>query len=127
MTPLQPGALERLIQTLPPEREDPFAHLAELTPEQLIQRRVKISRQLKILEQERQAIDAELTATYSPAELRRGLQAPGGWMIKERSRSTWNYSIETQNGIKDIQKQAQRDGHAKRFTSTYLCLVQEEK
>ena len=30
MTPLAPGALERLLKTLPPEKEDPFPHLENL-------------------------------------------------------------------------------------------------
>ena len=58
MTPLPPGALKHLLATLPPERPEPFPHLAPLTPDQLLQRRVEISGQLKTLEQERKVIDA---------------------------------------------------------------------
>jgi hypothetical protein len=50
MTPLPPGALKHLRTTLPPEDPDPFPHLATLTPDQLMLRRVEISGQLKNLE-----------------------------------------------------------------------------
>ncbi len=66
MTPLPPGAIKHLLETLPPERPDPFPHLANLTPDQLLQRRVEISGQLKTLEQERQAIDVELLEVGFP-------------------------------------------------------------
>jgi hypothetical protein len=126
MTPLPPGALDHLLQTLPPERENPFADLENLTPDQLLTRRVEISGQLKSLEQERQAIDAELLEVFSDPELRFGVRAPGGWILKQRSRSSWDYAPEIRETIKDLQQQAQRDGRAQPMTSTYLCLVQEE-
>lgn len=44
MTPLPPGAIKHRLETLPPERPDPFLHLTNLTPDQLLQRRVEISR-----------------------------------------------------------------------------------
>lgn len=37
----------------PPERPDPFPHLADLSADQLLERRVEIAGQLKTLEQER--------------------------------------------------------------------------
>ena len=126
MTPLPPGALDHLLQTLPPERPDPFPHLGSLTPDQLLQRRVEITGQLKTLEQERKVIDSELVATFSDPELRHGVRAPGGWVLKQRSRTTWDYAPEIRAAVKDLQQQAQRDGRAQPLTSTYLCLVQEE-
>jgi hypothetical protein len=42
-----------------PEHPDPFPHLAVLSTDELLLLRVEISGQLKSLEQERQAIDAE--------------------------------------------------------------------
>jgi len=60
MTPLPPGALKHLLETLPPERPDPFPHLADLSTDELLLRRVEISGHLKTLEQERQVVDAEL-------------------------------------------------------------------
>lgn len=125
MTPLPPGAIEHLLETLPPERPDPFPHLVNLTPDQLLQRRVAISGQLKTLEQERQVIDAELLEVFSDPELRHGISASGGWMLKQRSRTSWDYAPEVRDAIKGLQQQAQRDGRAQPLSSTYLCLVQE--
>jgi len=50
MTPLPPGAIKHLLETLPPERPDPFPHLAVLSTDALLKRRVEISGQLKTLE-----------------------------------------------------------------------------
>ena len=125
MTPLPPGALEHLLKTLPPERPDPFPHLANLSPDELLKRRVMITGQLKTLEQERQAIDAELLEVFSDAELRFGVRAPGGWVLRQRSRTSWEYQAEIRYAIKGLQGQAQRDGRAQPLVSTYLCLTQE--
>jgi hypothetical protein len=125
MTPLPPGALRNLLATLPPERPDPFPHLENLTPDQLLQRRVEVTGQLKTLEQERQAIDAEMLDAFSDAELRFGVRAPGGWVLRQRNRTSWDYDPEIRDAIKGLQQQAQRDGRAQPLTSTYLCLVQE--
>jgi hypothetical protein len=123
--PVDPEALRRVLQTLPPEREDPFPHLADLNPEQLLQRRVEISGQLKTLEQERQVIDANLLEVFSDAELRFGVRAPGGWVLRSRSRTSWDYAPEIRDAIKDLQNQAQRDGRAESLTSVFLLVRQE--
>ena len=125
MTPLPPGALEHLLKTLPPEQEDPFPHLADLSADQLLQRRVEISGHLKTLEQERHAIDANLLDTFTDAELRFGVRAPGGWILRSRSRTSWDYAPEVRDAIKSLQQQAQRDGRAQPLTNTYLVAVQE--
>ena len=125
MTPLPPGALERLLQTLSPERPDPYPHLTDLNPDELLQRRVEITGELKNLEQERQAIDAELLDAVSDSELRFGLRAPGGWVLRSRSRTSWDYPAEIRDAIKTLQQQAQRDGRAQPLVSTYLVAVQE--
>jgi hypothetical protein len=125
MTPLPPGALEHLLKTLPPEREDPFPHLANLTPDALLRRRSRISEISKRLERERQAIDGELMAAFNPAELRQGVRVPDGWILQQRSRTSWDYAPEIRDAIKTLQKQAQRDGRAQPLTSTYLCLTKE--
>ena len=125
MTPLPPGALGQLLRTLPPERENPFPDLEHLTPDQLLQRRVEISGQLKTLEQERKVIDTALMEVFSDPELRDGISAPGGWVLKQRSRTSWDYAPEIRDAIKGLQQQAQRDGRAQPLSSTYLCLVQE--
>jgi hypothetical protein len=126
MTPLPPGALEHLLKTLPPEREDPFPHLEHLNTDQLLQRRVEVTGQIKILEQERQTIDADLQRIFSDSELLRGVRAPGGWVLKQRSRTSWEYPSQLRDAIKTLQQQAQKDGSAQRLSSTYLCLVQEQ-
>ena len=125
MTPLPPGALEHLLKTLPPEREDPFASLSLMSTDALLERRIAISAQLKTLEQERQAIDLELQSTFSDPELRSGVRAPGGWVLRQRSRTSWDYASEVRDVIKSLQQQAQRDGRAQPLVSTYLCLTQE--
>ena len=122
MTPLPPGALEHLLQTLPPERPDPFPHLADLSADQLLQRRVLITGQIKTLEQERQAIDLTLLEVFSDAELRFGVRAPGGWVLRSRSRTSWDYAPEIRDAIKDLQRLAQRDGRAQPLVSTYLLM-----
>jgi hypothetical protein len=124
MTPLPTGALNHLLQTLPPSRPDPFPHLADLNSDQLLQRRVEITTQLKTLEQERHAIDAELLEVFSDAELRFGVRAPGGWVLRSRSRTSWDYDPEIRDAIKGLQQQAQRDGRAQPLMSTYLVAVQ---
>ena len=125
MTPLPPGALEHLLKTLPPEKQDPFPHLANLRSDDLLRRRARIAEIIKRLERERQAIDAELLAAFSPAELRQGVRAPGGWILQQRSRTNWDYDPEVRDAIKGLQRQAQRDGRAQPLSSTYLCLTQQ--
>jgi hypothetical protein len=127
MTPLPPGALEQLLQTLPPERPDPFPHLADLSPDALLQRRVEITGQIKSLEAERQAIDAELSEVFSPAELRSGIRAPGGWVLQQRSRTSWDYAPEVREAIKGLQKQAQRSGKAQKCFGAYLVMLRRER
>ncbi len=122
MTPLPPGALEHLLKTLPPDREDPFPHLGRMTPDALLQRRAEIAGQIKTLEAERQALDAELLDVFSPAELRQGVRAPGGWILSQRSRSSWEYDLDVREAIKTLQTQAQHDGRAQQLTTTYLTL-----
>jgi len=80
---------------------------------------------IKTLEQERHAIDAVLLSTFGDAELRFGVRAPGGCVLKQRSRTSWEYDPEVRDAIKGIQGQAQRDGRAQPLVSTYLCLTQE--
>ncbi|MCP9926395.1 hypothetical protein [Cyanobium sp. CH-040] len=126
MTPINPQDLRKVLEALPKEREDPFPHLAFLTPEGLLQRRVEVSEQLKVLEQERQAIDEELSTTYSPAELRRGIRVPGGCILRQRTRTSWQYAPEIRNVIRAIQKDAQESGEATELRTTYLVLTQED-
>ena len=121
--PISPSDLQRVLKALPPEAPDPFPHLSDLNADQLIQRRVKVTGTIKTLEQERQVIDAELLSTFGDAELRFGVRAPGGWVLKQRSRTSWDYEPEVRDAIKGLQGQAQRDGRAQPLVSTYLLIT----
>lgn len=123
--PISPSDLLRVLKTLPPERPDPFHHLADLAPDALLSRKVRIAQIAKRLEQERHAIDAELLSTFGNAELRFGVRAPSGWVLKQRSRTSWEYDPEVRDAIKGLQGQAQRDGRAQPLMCTYHCLTQE--
>ena len=121
--PIDPADLALLLKTLPKEHPDPFPHLADLNATQLLTRRIWITGQLKVLDQERQVIDSEIQALFGDAELRFGVVAPGGWVIKQRTRTCWEYSPEVRELIRGIQTQAQQDGEAEAKSSTYLCQV----
>ena len=123
--PISPSDLQRVLKALPQEAPDPFPHLADLNADKLIQRRVAVTSTIKTLEQERQVIDAELLSTFGDAELRFGVRAPGGWVLRQRSRTSWEYNPEVRDAIKGLQGQAQRDGRAQPLTSTYLVAVEE--
>ena len=123
--PISPTDLQRVLASLPPERPDPFPHLADLSADALLMRRVEVTGQIKTLEQERQAIDAELLEVFSDPELRHGVRTPGGWVLRSRSRTTWDYAPEIRDAIKDLQRLAQRDGRAQPLVSSYLCLTHE--
>ena len=123
--PISPTDLQRVLASLPPERPDPFPHLLDLSADALLMRRVEVTGEIKTLEQERQAIDAELLEVFSDPELRHGVRAPGGWVLRSRSRTSWDYAPETRDAIKGLQHLAQRDGRAQPLVSSYLCLTQE--
>jgi hypothetical protein len=105
--PISPSDLQRVLKTLPPEAPDPFPHLADLNADQLIKRRVEVTSTIKTLEQERHAIDAVLLSTFGDAELRFGVRAPGGWVLEQRSRTSWDYAPEIRDANKGLQQQAQ--------------------
>ena len=106
-----------------PIQADPFPHLAELSADALLLRRLEIAEMLKRLEQERREIDAELAVTYSDAELRFGVQFGGGWILKQCHRTSWVYDQQTRDAIKAIQQEAQRAGSAWKQTSTFLSIT----
>jgi len=116
--------LERVLKALPPETQDLFPHLANLTAIELLKRRVWISAQLKSLEQERKAIDLEIEETYSIAELKFGIAITGGWIMKSNTRTSWEYTPEVIDEIKAIQRQAQQSGLANEIKTTHLRLIQ---
>ena len=106
-----------------PIKADPFPHLAELSTDALLLRRLEISQMLKRLEEERQAIDSELVETFSEAELRFGIQFGGGLLLTQRQRTSWAYDDQTCAAIKAIQQEAQRAGSAWKQTSTFLSIT----
>ena len=52
-----PGGLEELLKNLPPEQQNPYPHLAELSARSILQRRIEITGQLKLLAAKRQLIE----------------------------------------------------------------------
>jgi len=82
--------------------------------------RVDVTGQIKTLEQEGQAIEAELLELFSDPELRHGVRAPGGWVLRSRPRTRRDYAPDNRDAIKDLQ---QRAGRAQPLVSTYLCLT----
>jgi hypothetical protein len=76
-----------------------------------------------VLEQERQAIDAELLEVFSDAELRHGIRVSDDLLLKQRSRTAWDYAPEIRDVIKELQKQARRDGRAQPHFTHYLVFA----
>lgn len=112
-----------------PIKADCFPHLAELSTDELLLRRLEIAEQIKRLEDERKEIDAELTVTYSDAELRLGVQFGGGWILKQCHRTSWVYDQQTRDAIRALQQEAQRRGSAIPQATTYLqasCMRRKE-
>ena len=112
-----------------PIKAERFPHLTELSTDAMLFRRVEIAEQIKRLEEERKEIDAELSATYSDAELRFGVQFGGGWILKQCHRTSWIYDQQTRDAIKAIQQEAQRRGDAIQQTTAYLqasCIRRKE-
>ena len=75
---------------------------------------------IKTLEQERHAIDAVLLSTFGDAELRFGVRAPGGWVLRSRSRTSWEYDSEIRDANKGLQQQAQ-GGQQALHENEYAC------
>jgi hypothetical protein len=110
-------------------KADRFPHLAELSTDALLLRRMEIAKQIRHLEEERKEIDAELAVNYSDAELRFGDQFGGGWMLKQCNRTTWIYDQQTRDAIKALQPEAKRKGSAIPQVTTYLqasCMKHKE-
>ena len=112
-----------------PIKADRFPHLADLSTDAMLLRRVEITEQIKHLEEERKEIDAELSVTYSDAELRFGVQFSGGWILKQCQRTSWIYDQQTRDAIRAIQQEAQRRGSAIPQMTSYLrasCIGRKE-
>jgi len=124
--PIDPTQLANLLGTLTPESEDPYEYLSDLTPDELLNRRIEINLEIKTLEKEKGAVDSELQRIYSDPELQWGVRGCGGWILRQRTRTSWQYPQCIKDQIQTIQKSAQRSGDATELRTTYLVLTQEE-
>lgn len=124
--PIDPKQLAQLLKTLPPESENPYEYLSDLTPDELLNRRIEITQEIKTLERERGAVDSELQRIYSDPELQWGVRGSGGWILRQRTRTSWQYPQSIKDQIQTIQKSAQRSGDATELRTTYLVLTQED-
>jgi len=88
-----------------------------------LRQRVEVPGQFKTLEQQRQAIDAELLVVVSDPELHQGGRAPGRRVLRARSRIPWDDAPKIRAAIKDAQRIAQRGGRAQPLVSSDLCLT----
>ena len=123
--PIDLRQLAHLLETLPPESEDPYQYLCDLTPDELLNRRIAINLEIKTLERERSAVDSELQRIYSDPELQWGVRGSSGWILRQRTRTSWQYPQCIKDQIQTIQKSAQRSGDAAELRTTYLVLTQE--
>jgi hypothetical protein len=124
--PIDPDKLKHFLKTLPPEKDDPYEYLSNLRPQELLKRRVEITEEIKTLEEEKTAIDVELLRSFSDAELRWGVRGSGGWVLRQRTRTSWQYPPTIKEQIQTLQKTAQRSGDATELTTTYLVMTREE-
>lgn len=124
--PIDHKRLREFLDSLPPEEHAPYEYLTDLSPNQLLQRRVNIKLEIRSLEEERTAIDAELHRVYSDTELQWGVRGSDGWVLRQRTRTSWQYPPTFKEQILTIQKTAQRSGDATELRTTYLVLTQEE-
>ena len=124
--PIDHKQLQDILNSLPPKEHDPYEYLAHLSPDQLLERRVTIKLEIHSLEKEKTVIDAELQRVYSDPELQWGVRGSDGWVLRQRTRTSWQYPPTVKEQILTIQKTAQRSGDATELRTTYLVLTQEE-
>jgi hypothetical protein len=124
--PIDPDKLKQFLKTFPPEKDDPYEYLPCLRPQELLKRRVEITEEIKTLEEEKTAIDVELLRSFSDAELRWGVRGIGGWVLRQRTRTSWQYPPTIKEQIQTLQKTAQRSGDATELTTTYLVMTRQE-
>jgi len=124
--PIDPRQLTQLLKTLATESDNPDEYLSDLTPDELLNRRIEITLEIKTLERERGSVDSELQRIYSDPELQWGVRGSGGWVLRQRTRTSWQYPEFIKDQIQTIQKSAQRSGDATELRTTYLVLTQED-
>ena len=103
--------------------EDLYPHLDEMNITELCNRRLELYRKLKSMEEEKKAIDEQLLNYLSEAELKRGIKATDGSLLKIRNRSSWEYPEDVVRAIKDIREEAQHLGTATKLSTTYLTFT----
>jgi len=123
---IDPTQLAQLLEKLPSEPEDPYEYLSDLNPDELLNRRIEINLEIKTLEMERGAVDSELQRIYSDPELQWGVRGSSGWILRQRTRTSWQYPKFIKDQIQTLQKSAQRSGDATELRTTYLVLTQED-
>ncbi len=124
--PIDHTRLRKILDSLPPEEHDQYEYLSDLSPDKLFHRRVTIKLKIRSLEKEKTAIDAELQRIYSDPELQWGVRGSDGWVLRQRTRTSWQYPSTVKEQIHTIQKSAQRSGDATELRTTYLVLTQED-
>lgn len=60
---------------------------------------------------------------FSESELLLGVRTPDGWVLRSRSRTTWDYPPEVRDAVKSLQTQAQKDGRAEHLFSTHPAMI----
>jgi len=88
--PINPDQLAHLMTTLSKETENLYDYLFELSPRELLRKRIDVTLKIKNLEKERGAVDAELQRIYSLPELQWGIRDSDGWVLRQRSRTSGN-------------------------------------
>lgn len=104
-------------------KEETFAHLDDMSIDELCSHRSRITKQLKKLEEERREIDENIMSYLSEAELRQGVPIPGGETIKMRSRTSWKYPDEVGIAINDLRRRSRESGQAEELRTTYLVII----
>ena len=124
--PINPDQLAHLMTTLSKETENLYDYLFEQSPRELLRKRIDVTLKIKNLEKERSAVDAELQRIYSLPELQWGIRESDGWVLRQRTRTSWQYPQFIKDQIQIIQKSAQNSGDATELRTTYLVLTQED-
>lgn len=60
------------------------------------------------------------------AEVRTDVPISGGWMLRQRTRTTGDHAPEIRYPIKDPHNRAQRDERAEPVTTQYLVFTQDK-
>ena len=114
---------EVFAQVLEKYKEEEVCYLDNMSIDELCNLRATISKQLKKLESERQAIDEDIMNYLSDAELRRGIHLKTGELLKSRTRKTYKYPDEVGLTINELRRRSRELGEAEEVTTSYLVVV----